>query len=356
MMRTQPTPSELLNEKRWEAVKERDRSAAGSFFFAVLTTGVYCRPSCPSRLPRLENVRFFDTATDAKRAGFRPCKRCKPDDVPLGERQAAAVTKACEFIAEAEETPDFAAVAVAIGLSRHHFHRLFKEIVGLTPGAYWKSLKEKRVMQQLGGGKSVTEAIYGAGYGSSSRFYENFAQKLGLKPSAFASGGAGETIRFALGECSLGSILVAATEKGVCAIELGDEPQILIEGFQDRFPNAELVGGDANFEQIVADVVGFVETPGQDLNLPLQVRGTAFQHRVWRILCDIPPGKTLSYAEVAAKAGNPSAVRAVANACASNKIAVAIPCHRVVRTGGSISGYRWGVERKAQLLKKEMRK
>jgi AraC family transcriptional regulator of adaptative response/methylated-DNA-[protein]-cysteine methyltransferase len=298
-------------------------------------------------------VRFFETAAEAERAGFRPCKRCKPGAAPLGERRAAAIVEACELIGKAEEKPDFAAIAAAIEMSRHHFHRQFKEIVGVTPGAYWKSLRERRVMQELQQGKSVTDAIYGAGYGSSSRFYENFAQKLGLKPSAFTSGGAGETILFALGECSLGSILVAATEKGVCAIEFGDEPQALIESFQDRFPNAELVGGDEVFERIVAEVIGFVETPGQDLTLPLHVRGTAFQHRVWRILCEIPPGKTLSYTEVAAKAGNPSAVRAVANACASNKIAVAIPCHRVVRTGGAISGYRWGVERKAELLKRE---
>lgn len=340
-------------DSRWEALTNRDKSAEGTFVYAVMTTGVYCRPSCPSRLPRPENVRFFSTNDEAQKAGFRPCKRCKPQSEPLAKRQAEAISKACALIETSEEAPDFELIAEMVGMSRHHFHRVFKAIAGVTPGAYFHSVRERRVFGELGSGSSVTEAIYGAGYSSSSRFYETFAPKLGLKPSAFTKGGAGEVIRFAVGECSLGGVLVAATEKGICAIEFGDCPQSLVENLQDRFPNAEFVGGDAAFEQVVAEVVGFVEEPRRGLGLPLHVRGTAFQQRIWQTLRDIPPGQTMTYTQVASKAGIPSAVRAVANACASNKLAVAIPCHRVVRTDGSLSGYRWGVERKAALLARE---
>jgi AraC family transcriptional regulator, regulatory protein of adaptative response / methylated-DNA-[protein]-cysteine methyltransferase len=340
-------------DHRWEPLKRRDKSAEGTFVYAVMTTGVYCRPSCPSRLPRPENVRFFGTNEDAEKAGFRPCKRCKPDAAPLETRQAEAISKACALIDEAEDTPDFEAIAKAVGMSRHHFHRVFKQITGVTPGAYLKSLRERRAVEELGRGSSVTEAIHGAGYSSSSRFYETLAPKLGMKPGAFGKGGANEVIRFAVGECSLGNVLVAATEKGLCAIEFGDMPEDLVKGLQDRFPKAEFIGGDADFEQVVAKVVGFVEEPKRGFDLPLHVRGTAFQQQIWQILREIPTGKTMTYAEVAARAGRPSAVRAVASACASNKLAVVIPCHRVVRTGGSLSGYRWGVERKAALLSRE---
>ncbi len=338
---------------RWAALQKRDKSVDGTFVYAVLTTGVYCRPVCPSRLPRPENVRFFESNGDAERAGFRACKRCKPDMDSLEKRQADAISQACALIAAAEDTPDFEAVAGAVGMSRHHFHRVFKEKSGLTPGAYFRALRERRAMGQLGKAASVTEAIYEAGYNSSSRFYETFAPKLGLKPASFKKGGSGEQIRFAVGECSLGSILVAATSKGLCAIEFGDTPEPLVARLQDRFPNAELAGGDPDFERRVAEVVGFVEDPQRGLDLPLDVRGTAFQQRIWQTLRDIPAGQTMTYSEVAAKAGHPGAVRAAANACAGNKLAVAIPCHRVVRTGGSLSGYRWGVERKAALLARE---
>ncbi len=346
-------PSFLETDPRWEAFASRDKSADGQFVAAVLTTGVYCRPGCPSRLPRRENVRFFATKEEAERAGFRPCKRCRPNADSIEERLSAAVTKASALIEAAEGAPDFDAIAITVGLSRSHFHRAFKQIAGVTPGAYSNSLRERRAVAALNTGASVTEAIYGAGYSSSSRFYETLAPKLGLKPAGFAKGGAGEIIRFAVGECSLGSILVAATGKGICAIELGDDPQALAEGLQDRFPNAQLAGGDAGFEEIVARAVGLVEEPARGLGLPLHVRGTAFQLRVWEVLLDIKPGQTASYKEVAASAGVPDAVRAVAGAIASNKIAVAIPCHRVIRTGGALSGYRWGVERKAALLARE---
>ena len=264
-----------------------------------------------------------------------------------------AVRQTCALIEAAEGAPDFDAIAGAAGLSRHHLHRAFKRIVGVTPGAYFKSLREDKAVAGLKAGASVTEAIYDAGYGSSSRFYETLAPKLGLKPGAYARGGEGEVIRFAVGECSLGSILVAATEKGVCAIELGDDAQGLVDGLQQRFRNATLVGGDTGFEEIVAAAVGLVEDPARGLGLPLHVRGTAFQLKVWEALRGIEPGRTATYKEVAAKAGVPGAVRAVGRAIASNKIAVAIPCHRVICTGGALSGYRWGVDRKAALLARE---
>lgn len=337
----------------WEALASRDKSAEGAFLYAVVTTGVYCRPSCPSRRPRPENVRFFKTNEAAESAGFRPCKRCKPDQEPLAKLQAEAIAKACTLIEAAEEMPDLGQIAEAVGMSRHHFHRVFKAVAGVTPGAYVQSMRERRVLSELGKGSSVTDAIYGAGYSSSSRFYETFAPKLGIKPSVFGKGGAGEAIRFAVGECSLGSVLVAATGKGICAIEFADSPQSLVETLQDRFPKADLIGADGDFEQIVAEVVGFIDEPSRGFDLPLHLRGTAFQQKIWETLRDIPLGQTMTYTQVAARAGNPSAVRAVANACASNKLAVAIPCHRVVRTDGSLSGYRWGVERKAALLERE---
>jgi len=341
-----------FDDSRWQAIKRRDRAAAGDFVYGVSTTGVYCRPSCPARLPKVENIRFFSCKEEAERAGFRPCKRCRPNEAPLEQRQADSVAAACKLIEEAEEAPDFDAIAKAAGMSRHHFHRVFKEVMKMTPGAYARALRERRAVENLSSGSNVTEAIYDAGYSSSSRFYENFASKLGMAPSVLAKGGAGEIVHFAIGECSLGPILVAATAKGVCAIEFGDHPEGLLRSFQDRFPNAELRGGDADFERLVTRVVSSVETGGK-VDLPLDVRGTAFQHRVWQALTEIPRGKTATYAEVAQSIGQPSAVRAVANACANNRLAVAIPCHRVVRTDGSLSGYRWGVERKAALLEKE---
>jgi AraC family transcriptional regulator of adaptative response/methylated-DNA-[protein]-cysteine methyltransferase len=319
----------------------------------VTTTGIYCRPGCPARLPRRENVRFFTNAAEAERAGFRLCKRCRPDAASIEERLTAAVRQACALIEAAEGTPDFEAVAEAVGVSRSHLHRAFRRIVGVTPGAYFRGLREGRAAAGLKAGASVTEAIYDAGYGSASRFYETLAPKLGLKPGAYARGAEGEVIRFAVGECSLGSILVAATEKGVCCIELGGDPQILVEELQRRFRKASLVGGDEGFEEIVAAAVGLVEDPSRGLGLPLHVRGTAFQLKVWEALRGIGPGRTATYKEVAAKAGAPGAVRAVGRAIGSNKIAVAIPCHRVIRTGGALSGYRWGVERKAALLARE---
>jgi AraC family transcriptional regulator of adaptative response/methylated-DNA-[protein]-cysteine methyltransferase len=341
------------NEARWNAIVARDRSYDGKFYYSVAPTGVYCRPSCPARLAKRANVRFHDTITDAKAAGFRPCRRCRPDEPALDERRALNIAKACRLIEQAEEALELNGLAQSVGLSPYYFHRIFKAVTGVTPKAYAIAHRQERIREKLGKSKSVTQAIYDSGFNSSSCFYADSAHVLGMTPSAFRAGGANADIKFAVGECSLGSILVAASNKGVCAISFGDEPDALVRDLQDRFPRARLIGGDADFEQLVAKIVGFVEAPKIGLDLPLDVRGTAFQHRVWAALREIPPGSTASYAEMAERIGEPKAVRAVAGACAANKIAVAIPCHRVVRIDGALSGYRWGVERKRILLDRE---
>jgi AraC family transcriptional regulator of adaptative response/methylated-DNA-[protein]-cysteine methyltransferase len=341
------------DDERWAAVVRRDRRADGIFYYSVLTTGVYCRPGCPARLPRRENVRFHASCEQAEKAGFRPCKRCRPNEPGLTEQRAAAAAKACRLIEAAEEMPSLNVLAQAVGMSRFHFHRVFKAVTGVTPKAYATAHRARRVRDELPRRDTVTEAIYGAGFGSSGRFYAKSSDVLGMTPTQFRSGGRGESIRFAVGQCSLGSILVASTEKGVCAIQFGDSPGPLVRNLQDIFAKAELIGGDEDFEQLVAKVVGFVEAPMQGLDLPLDVRGTLFQQRVWQALREIPAGSTASYAEIAKRIGAPTAVRAVAQACLSNPIAVAIPCHRVVRTDGALSGYRWGVERKRALLERE---
>jgi AraC family transcriptional regulator of adaptative response/methylated-DNA-[protein]-cysteine methyltransferase len=265
----------------------------------------------------------------------------------------AVVEKACRLIEQAEDTPNLEALATAVGMSRYHFHRVFKASTGLTPKAYAAAHRAKRVRDELVRANTVTEAIYGAGFQSNGRFYATSSEVLGMTPTDFRSGGHGLDIRFAVGACSLGSILVAATDQGVCAILLGDDPNELVRDLQDRFPHAQLIGADQTFEHIVATVVGFVEAPGLGLDLPLDIRGTAFQQRVWQALRAIPVGSTASYTDIAQHIGMPKAGRAVAQACAANHLAVAIPCHRVVRRDGALSGYRWGVERKCALLDRE---
>jgi AraC family transcriptional regulator of adaptative response/methylated-DNA-[protein]-cysteine methyltransferase len=346
-------PAATENDPRWAAIAARDKSKDGEFYYSVATTGVYCRPSCASRLANPKNVRFHATPAEVERAGFRPCKRCKPNMASPDQAHAAMIAEACRRIEAAEEPPSLAELARGAGLSPYHFHRVFKAVAGVTPKAYAAEHRAGRVRERLSSGTGVTEAIYDAGYNSSSRFYEQSDRILGMTPTAYRAGGDRATIRFAIGECSLGAILVAASDKGVCAIDFSDDPEALVRALQDRFPKAELVGGDAAFEQLVAQVVGLVEAPGAGLDLPLDVRGTAFQHRVWRALREIPAGSTASYGEIARRIGAPSAVRAVAQACASNTLAVAIPCHRVVRHDGALSGYRWGVERKRVLLERE---
>lgn len=356
IMPTNPAPAlpsiPTTDEERWAAVCRRDKASDGAFFYSVRTTGVFCRPSCAARLAKRDNVAFHATLADAERAGFRPCKRCRPDQASQTERQAAIVTQACRVIEQAEEPPSLDELASAAGLSRFHFHRIFKAQTGVTPKAYADAHRAGRVRDGLAEGASVTESLYAAGFNSSGRFYASSSERLGMTPSQFRDGGTGASVRFAVGGCSLGSILVAASDKGVVAIQFGDDPDALLRDLQDRFPKARLVGGDEDFERTVALIVAMVERP-TDLELPLDVRGTAFQQRVWQALREIPRGSTASYAEIAARIGQPKAVRAVARACAANEIAVAIPCHRVVRMDGSASGYRWGVERKRALLARE---
>ena len=344
-----------VKDPRWASVVARDPEADGAFYYSVQTTGVYCRPSCAARLARPENVRFHKTGEEAEQAGFRPCKRCKPDQPSVVEQHAAKVIEACRIIEGSQAVPGLEDLARRVGVSTYHFHRIFKQVTGLTPRGYAAAHREKRVRDELGRGGTVTEAIFDAGYNSNARFYEKSNEVLGMTPTSYRTGGANTEIRFAIGECSLGSILVAKSDRGICAILLGDDPDELARDLQDRFPRANLIGGDDQFEQLVARVVGFVEAPGIGLDLPLDVRGTAFQQRVWQALREIPAGVTASYTDIANRIGSPNAVRAVAQACAANALAVAIPCHRVVRNDGGLSGYRWGVERKRALLEKEAR-
>jgi AraC family transcriptional regulator of adaptative response/methylated-DNA-[protein]-cysteine methyltransferase len=343
--------SGTASDPRWAAVLARDPAADGRFFYSVKTTGVYCRPSCASRTARPENVAFHATAAAAERAGFRPCKRCKPDQT--AGQLAARVAELCRLIESAEQPPSLETLAQHAGLSRWHLHRVFKAVTGLTPRAYAAAHRARRVKTGLRKASSVTEAIYGAGYHSSARFYEQSNALLGMTPTRYRAGGADTVIRFAIGESTLGAILVAASALGICAILMGDDPDALARDLQDRFPRAELLGGDAGFEGWVAQVVGFVEQPRLGLALPLDLRGTAFQQRVWQALQKIPAGSTASYTEIAQRIGAPKSVRAVASACAANALAVAIPCHRVVRRDGGLSGYRWGVARKRALLDRE---
>ncbi|MDB5777522.1 MAG: bifunctional transcriptional activator/DNA repair enzyme protein Ada [Herbaspirillum sp.] len=352
----QPRRAETLStatDPRWARVQARDPAADALFVYAVRTTGVYCRASSPTRLPRPENVEFFDTAAAAEAAGYRPSKRAAAGSTALAAHHAGMVADACRQIEQAEELPHLAELATTAGVSLFHFHRVFKSVTGVTPKAYAAAHRANKVRSRLDAGDSVTAAIYDAGFNSNSRFYAAADQLLGMTPTVYRAGGADAEIRFAVGQCSLGAILVAQSERGVCAISLGDDPDRLVRDLQDRFPRADLVGGDEGFEQLIAKVVGFIEAPALGLELPLDVRGTAFQQRVWQALRDIPIGRTESYSDIAARIGAPKAVRAVAQACAANVLAVAIPCHRVVRSDGALSGYRWGVERKRILLDRE---
>jgi AraC family transcriptional regulator of adaptative response/methylated-DNA-[protein]-cysteine methyltransferase len=342
----------LTDVERWDAVLGHEKAADGTFFYSVETTGVYCRPSCGARRPRRENVRFYETREAAEKAGFRACRRCRPDGAGLDAERGAAICEACRKLAS-EEKPDLEAIALEAGMSRFHFQRVFKEVTGVTPHAYFAARRRERMQKELRRGRPVTEAIYQAGFQSNGRFYAKSNELLGMAPKTFQAGGSAMSIRFAIGECSLGSILVAATERGVCSILLGDDPERLIGDLQERFPRADIVGDDGEFEDWVARVVGLVENPEQALNLPLDMRGTAFQQRVWQALREIPAGRTASYDEIARRIGTPRAVRAVAAACGSNMLSVAIPCHRVVRKDGALSGYRWGIERKSALLERE---
>jgi len=334
------TPLPVADDPRWVRVLGRDKAADGHFWYSVSTTGVYCRPSCPSRTANPKNVQLHDSLASAKATGFRPCRRCNPDGPSVEAENGTLVTKACRIIETSEEEPLLEDLAEAVGMSSGYFHRVFKAATGLTPKSYAAAHRAKKVREGLVSGNSVTEAMYDAGFNSSGRFYEKSTDMLGMTPSQYRAGGANEEIRFAVGESSLGAILVASSKKGVVSILLGDDAEKLVHDLQDRFPKASLIGADQDYEAMVARVVG-------------DIRGTAFQQRVWQALQEIPVGARISYAELAQRIGAPKAVRAVAGACAANKLAVAIPCHRVIRNDGSVSGYAWVVERKRALLDRE---
>lgn len=351
-------PTFSNDASRWDAVLRRDPAADGRFLYSVATTGVYCRPSCAARPARRENVAFHATAADAERAGFRPCKRCRPDLAPRADRDAEMIAQACRTIEAADDPLPLATLAGRAGLSPAYFHRTFKRITGVTPKAYADARRQHRVQEQLAAGSAVTQTIYESGFNSSGRFYEAAPKMLGMTPSAYRAGGRGETIHYAVGRSSLGCVLVAATDRGVSAITLGDATAPLLADLRRRFPRAELREADAGFAEWVEAIVHIVDEPSEagNLRLPLDIRGTAFQRRVWEILRAIPPGETASYAEVAKRLGKPTAVRAVAGACAANPLAVAIPCHRVTAADGRLAGYRWGIERKQRLLENERRR
>jgi AraC family transcriptional regulator, regulatory protein of adaptative response / methylated-DNA-[protein]-cysteine methyltransferase len=351
-----PTPAKPLppnDDARWAGVLRKDANVDGQYVFAVKTTGIYCRPSCPARTPLRANVVFYGTAQVARADGFRACLRCAPDGLSKREQQTQAILQACRSIEASSERLSLNALAEQVGLSPHHFHRMFKEVTGVTPLAYFKARQIAQIGQSLGSTDSVTQAMYDAGFNSSGRFYENTHAMLGMTPTAYKTGGAGELIRAAMHRCALGLVLVAATQRGVCTIEFGDDASALMQRLKLRFPQASIVAQDAQFEAWLAQLLAHIQQPALALSLPLDVRGTAFQQQVWQALQTIPVGETLSYTEVAQRIGKPKAVRAVASACASNVLAVAIPCHRVLRGTGELSGYRWGVDRKRSLLDAE---
>jgi len=344
----------VATDPRYQAIRRRDRSFDGVFYFGVETTGVFCRPSCGARLARPEHVSFYSSPADAERAGFRACLRCRPAGPDRAERDATLVAGLCRFIEASDAPPSLEQLASHAGLSPFHVHRVFKAVTGLTPKAWARAHRARRARALMSASGSVSQAIFAAGFSSTSRFSEKSSRTFGMQPKRFQARGAGETIRWAVARCDLGLVLVAATETGLCAIELGDDEETLRATLNERFSAAKLVGGDPTFKATVTSVVALIERPGaMSTRLPLDLRGTAFQERVWRALLDIPPGETRTYSALAEQLGEPGATRAVAAACGQNPLAVAVPCHRVVGKDGSLRGYRWGLSRKRALLGRE---
>lgn len=342
------------DESKWEALKRRDRAADPFFVYGVLSTRIWGRPSNKTKLPKRNNVVFFDSVDEAEKAGFRANLRATSDATKSAERMQKMITSICTIIRSSEKAPSLTQLSEQFGLSEAHIQRVFKIHTGVTPKQYALAHRAEKIRKNLvASTRTVTDSIYESGYASSSGFYQKSTDFLGMSPSSYKNGGKNTQIMFAVGECSLGSILVASSAKGICAILFGDDPDRLVIDLQDQFPKAHLLGGDASFEKTVAQVVGFVEQPNIGIDLPLDMRGTAFQRLVWNALRELRPGETISYSELAARIGMPKAARAVANACGSNPLAVAIPCHRVIRKNGDASGYRWGAERKAELLLRE---
>jgi len=341
------------DDGRWNAVVENNSNADGIFYYAVKTTGVFCRPSCSSRLPNRSNIEYFKAVGEAEAAGYRPCKRCSPKSYSKTEKLEQKIVHACRIIEQSEDSVKLKELAAEVRLSASHFHRLFKKIVGVTPKQYSATHQSRRFTRSLKTSRSVTDAIYTAGYSSSSRAYDNNHDQLAMEPRVYRNGAVGVTITYGLAQCYLGWVIVAATDRGVCAIEFGDDPVVLKDQVQKRFPQAQLKKAGSGFNSLIKEVVDFIKAPESNCTIPLDIQGTAFQQRVWRVLRQIKPGKTLSYSDLAERIGNPNAARAVARACAANKLAVVIPCHRIVSKDGKASGYRWGVVRKKMLLKSE---
>lgn len=343
----------IEGDARWRAVVERDGHYDGEFVYAVKTTGIYCRPSCAARRAKSCNVRFYADAEAAETAGFRPCLRCRPDEPNRFQSHAAAMAAICRVIETSETIIGLHELARRAQLSPHHFHRVFKAATGVTPRAYALAQRAVRMRETVRATATVTEAIYESGFASSGRFYENSREVLGMTPTDYRAGGANANIVFALSKCSLGHVLVARSDIGICSIALGHNPEMLTHELEARFPNAARSEDDGDFAALIARVVELIESPDREFDLPLDIRGTAFQQRVWQELRKIAVGETATYTQIAQRIDAPKAVRAVAGACAANTIAVVIPCHRVVKSDGALSGYRWGVERKRALLDKE---
>ncbi len=348
------TPEQFnTDEVRWQAVRENDPRADKAFYYAVMTTGIYCRPSCRSRLPNRCNVEYFTTSDEAEAAGYRACRRCRPAaTAQVGEREQKII-EACRIIEKSETSIKLGDLALQVNMSPYHFHRLFKKIVGVTPRQYASRLRSRRFQDTLKTSPSVTDAIYSAGYGSSASVYDKEQDQLAMTPKIYRRGADGVDIIYGVASCSLGWVIIAATERGICAIEFGDEPESLPELVQARFPNARLNRADSGFSSLVEEVVDFIESPQDVFHLPLDIQGTAFQQQLWHVLREIKPGQTMSYTEVAERIGKAGAARAAASACAANKLAVVIPCHRVISKAGKAGGYRWGTERKKRLLHSE---
>jgi AraC family transcriptional regulator of adaptative response/methylated-DNA-[protein]-cysteine methyltransferase len=340
-----------LDDTRWRQVL--DRRPGDDFVYAVTTTGIYCKPGCASRPPKRMNVRFFDAGAQAEAAGFRPCKRCRPDNDRIVDPRLAAVAEACRLIEAAETPPALDALAEATGYSAFHLQRMFQAMVGISPKQYGDAVKAERLRRGLKAGGGVAGALYGAGYGSASRVYEKSAALLGMTPASYAAGGRGAAIRFAIADCPLGRVLAAATDKGLCMVALADDDDALESELRRDFPQAAIARDDESLKPLMEGVLAYLEGSGPAAALPLDVRATAFQWRVWRALAAIPAGETRTYGELAAALGNDGAARAVGRACATNPLSLVIPCHRAVGASGSLTGYRWGVARKRALLARE---
>lgn len=340
-------------QRRWQAVQQRDEAADGRFVFAVVTTGVFCRPSCRSRRARRENVRFYDDASAAIAAGYRPCKRCQPDRQPPSQQRTARIADACRLLAASETPLTLAEIAAQMAMSPGHFHRQFRAATGLTPRAWQQAQRAERLRTSLASGESVTRALFDAGFQTGSNYYYHADAALGMTAGQYRSGAAQVAVCYTIAPCTLGLCLVARSERGICAILLGDDDNALHAELLSLFPHAMADDGSGEFDRQVAQVIAVIDAPQRTCTLPLDIRGTAFQQQVWQALRSIPAGQTVSYRELAQRIGRPTAVRAVASACAANRLALVIPCHRVISSSGATGNYRWGPERKAVLLARE---